>query len=347
MKKIYFLVFSVLTLGSMQAQSSYTLTQANSEPVINDTYDLKGIDTTNALPMTTSGQNVTWNVTGIAESGVLSTVNCIDPSGDANSGNYPGTTMVQVETNTTSYFKSTTNKFELLGLDGGQFILNYNANAATVAQYPITYGYVNNDLGAGAITAGSLTGTFNSTISTVADGTGTLSLNGVASFGNCIRLKTTQHIDFVLGNPPFTTNGTMDQVIYNYYNSSSKFPLFQAVYIHVVVPIASIDQHQDQVSMLSSIVLGLHDQNDRNSIFKAYPNPADKNVNLHFVLTQNESYTVEISNAIGQVVKTIKMNDLQPGMYNETIDLTGLNAGVYSINVIGKSSKGTEKLIIQ
>lgn len=345
MKKIYFLVLSIIVLGKMEAQSSYTLTQANSEPVINDTYDLKGIDTTNALPMSVSGQNVTWNVTGITESGVLSTVNCIDPSGDANSGNYPGTTMVQVETNTTSYYKSSTNKFELLGLDGGQFVLNYNTDAATVAQYPITYGYVNNDLGAGAITASTLSGTFNSTISTTADGTGTLSLEGV-NLNNCIRLKTIQHIDFVMGGG-FVT-GTMDQTIYNYYNNSSKFPLFQVVYVVVNVPTFGINnQHQDQVSMLSSIALGLHDQNNQNAIFKAYPNPADKNVNLHFVLTQNDSYIIEITNTLGQVVKTIIMDNLQPGMYNENIDLTGLNAGVYSINVNGKTAKGTEKLIIQ
>lgn len=345
MKKIYLLTLSLFALSQLNAQTSYTLTQSNSEAVIGDSYDSKGIDTTNALPMSVSGTNVTWSVTGITESGVVDSHTFVAASADPNSSDYPGTTIVQQDPNATTYFKSTTNMFELLGVDAGQFKLNYNTNSAIVAQYPISFGYTNNDLASGTITA-SLTGTFNSTISTVADGTGTLTLEAT-SLTNCLRLKTTQHVEFALGSPPFSTNGTIDQTIYNFYNSSSKFPLFQVTYVHIQVPAASLDQHQDQVSMLSSIVLGVNDNAKNETIFKAYPNPASENINLHFVLTQTENYTVEITNTLGQVVKTVNYNNLQPGLYNESIDLTGLNAGIYNIKVTGKNAQGSQKLIIE
>lgn len=345
MKKIYFFALSFIALSQLNAQTSYTLTQANSEAIVGDSFDSKGIDTTNALPMNVSGANVTWNVTGITESGVVATHTFVAAADDPNSSSYPGTTIVQQDPNTTTYFKSSTNLFELLGVHTNQFDLNYNTNSAIVAQYPISFGYVNNDLASGAITA-SLTGTFNSTISTVADGTGTLTLEATSLTG-CIRLKTTQHVEFALGSPPFTTNGTMDQTIYNFYNSSSKHPLFQITYVHVSVPAMSFDQNIDEVNMLSTITLGLKDQATKDAIFKAYPNPTSENVNLHFVLTQTENYTVEITNTLGQVVKSINYTNLQPGLYNEAVDLSGLKAGIYNIKVTGKNSQGTEKLIIQ
>lgn len=349
MKKLYFFALTIFALGQTNAQTTYTLTQANNEPVINETYDSDGIDTTNALPMSISGTNVTWNVTGISKSGVLNTTNYVDPTADANASNYPGTTIVQADVNATTYFKSSTNLYELLGVDAGMFNLNYNTDPATVAVYPITMGYINNDVASGAITASTLSGTFSSTIQTTADGTGTLSLtdaNGTYDLTNCIRLKTKQFISFSLAGG-FVT-GTMDQVIYNFYNSTSKFPLFQVTYVNINAPNAGINnQRQDQVAKLSSIDLGLNDSKNNNAIFRAYPNPANNEVSLHFVLTQTDSYSIEITNTLGQVVKSVSMKNLQPGIYNETINLSGLTAGMYNVKVSGNKVQGTEKLIIQ
>ncbi len=349
MKKIYLFALTIFALQQMTAQTTHTLTQSNSEPIINDTYDSDGIDTTNALPMNISGTNVTWNVTGIDNSGVINTINYVDPTSDANASNYPGTTIVQADVNATTYFKSSTNLYELLGVDAGMFLLNYNTNSAIVASYPITMGYVNNDLAAGAITANTLSGTFTSTIQTTADATGTLNLTssiGNTSLTNCLRVKTTQLIDFSLAGGFIT--GTMDQTIYNYYNSSSKFPLFQVTYVNINAPAAGINnQRQDQVSKLSSVILGLNDSKNNDVIFKAYPNPANNEVSLHFVLTQTDSYSIEITNTLGQVVKSVSMKNLQPGVYNETINLSGLTAGMYNVKVSGNKVQGTEKLIIQ
>ncbi|MBL7935900.1 MAG: hypothetical protein JNM51_08860, partial [Bacteroidia bacterium] len=117
MKKIYLFIFSVVALSQMNAQTSYTLTQANSEAVIGDAYLPKFIDTTAALPMSISGANVTWNIAGLTDSLATDSVKFIDPSADPNSGNYSGVTIVQVEGTNVSYYKSSSSQFELIGMD--------------------------------------------------------------------------------------------------------------------------------------------------------------------------------------------------------------------------------------
>lgn len=355
MKKIYVFIFSTIGISQMNAQ--LTLTKAANEPIIGDTYDNKVLDTNStALPMNIMGSNVTWNVTNILETGTINTNTFTAPGTSA--ANYPGTTIVQDDqgTGNSSFFKSTATTFELLGatVNAGGYSaeLNYNTNSAIIATYPITMGYTNTDLASGTITVANLNGTFTSTVQTTADGTGTLIFNSLAgaSYSNCLRVRTKQHVAFSITYMGFPVTGTLDQNIYNYYVSGHKAPIFTATYNHIISnnPISPIDQEQNDVTALSNItVVGLKENKLNDLIFKAYPNPAQNEVTLHFVLTQNETYTINIVNTLGQVVKTVLKSNLQPGLYNEKLDISGLTSGIYHINVLGKNAKGVEKLVIQ
>ena len=104
---------------------------------------------------------------------------------------------------------------------------------------------------------------------------------------------------------------------------------------------------QTQVSTLSTIVIGVKENQKNNSIFSMFPNPANAQLGLHFVLANEDSYTFEISNTLGQVVKTVSMPNLSAGIYNESINTSDLSTGMYTVKVIGKNSQGTQKLIIQ
>jgi Secretion system C-terminal sorting domain len=343
MKKIYLIAISFFALTQVNAQAP-TLTKANSEPIIGDTYDTKDLDTTNVLPMNIAGTGVTWNVTGLMEFGGLTTNTFIPASADPSSASYPGTNIVQSDGNTTTYYKSTATTYELLGVDAGQFILNYSGNSAIISQYPISFGYSNTDMAAGTLTANAQSGTFTGTIQTIGDATGTLDLNGVTSLANCLRVKTTQITNFTIS---FIIPGTIKQTFYNYYHSSSKWPVFTVNYSNLSVPSFTINQTQTQVSALSTIAVGIKENDLNNIIFKAYPNPASNQINIHYVLTQTESYTIDVLNTLGQIVKTVSKPNLQPGMYNETIDITGLNAGIYTVKVNGNRAQGTQKIIVE
>lgn len=342
MKKIYFIALSVFTLSQSYAQLN--LTKANIEPVVGDTYLMGVLDTTNALPNGITGAGAIWDVIGISESGLVDTTKYIAASADPNSSTYPGTTIVEKQGTNTTYFKSTATQFELLGLDAGNFKLNYNTNSAIVSVYPVGLGYINNDIGSGTMTA-SLSGAFTSTIQTMGDGSGTLSINSTVSFSNCLRVKTTQHISFSLGFG--TETGTVDQSIYNYYHSSSKSPILSYNYTHVVASGAfPIDNSQSNITLKSIYLLGVKENSTNDIIFRAYPNPANELVNIHFVLTQNESYTIEVLNNLGQVVKTLNKPNLAPGIYSEVIDIKGLSVGIYTVKISGTHAQGVQKLIV-
>lgn len=355
MKKIYLLIFSLFTLSQIEAQT-YTLTQSNSEGVVGDSYYSVPLDTNStAMPMNISGASVTWSLNALTQSTAAIAYNTYSTAASAtNSANYPGTNLVQTDTATTTYFKTTSNKLELLGVDAGFFDLNYNTNSATIANYPMSFGttFTDNTVG-GTMTIPSqnISGPFSGTVTTTVDGSGTLNLNNsLTILTNCLRVKTTQKISFVLGG---FISGTIDQNLYNYYHSSSKFPVFTVSYSHIFVPAVppflpnDIDQVQTQVSTLSTVAIGVKENQKNNSMFSMFPNPASNQLGLHFVLTNEDSYTFEISNTLGQVVKTVSMPNLSAGIYIESINTSDLSSGMYTVKVTGKNTQGTQKLMVQ
>jgi hypothetical protein len=352
MKKIYLIALSFLALSQANAQLS--LTKAANEPAVGDTYETLALDTTNTLPIAVTGTNVEWLFDGVTAQGGTSTFTIGAPSSYSNSANYPGTTMVEedITNGTKTYYKTIATGYELVGVDAGFFDLNYNSNSLTLASWPITMGYSNNDQGAGAITVNqgttSLSGSFTSTINTVADGTGLLNINNYAYARNgVLRVKSTQKIEFsiLFG----TIAGSIENNIYNFYHSSSKYPLLTLNYNYVdaTSPQGPLQQLQTTLSVLSDVTVGVKENDAKEVIFKAYPNPANSEVNIHFVLTQNESYTIEVVNMLGQSVKSVNLGDLQPGIYSENININDLTSGVYFIKVNGKTAQGIEKLIVE
>ena len=77
---------------------------------------------------------------------------------------------------------------------------------------------------------------------------------------------------------------------------------------------------------------------------KVYPNPASTTLNVSGMMTQFDSYTVNITDISGKVliVKTVKGSEI-----NENFDITSLKNGVYFISVQNGNSRSTEKFFIQ
>jgi hypothetical protein len=342
MKKIYLSILSIVAFNAANAQ--LTLTKAANEPVSGNSYNTVGLDTSNALPNTVTGNAVTWNITGVSTNTVSATNTYTVASAIPSASSYTGTTLVESSATDTTFWKSTASTFEITGVKTAQFNLNYS-NTALAYQWPVTYTTsVSTDPVAGTLSAQGQSGTFTGTLNTIADGAGTLNINSTVSLSNALRVKSVQNINFTLSS---VIQGTITQTFYNYYHSSSKYPILSVQYVNVVVPAASINQTTTSVNLNSVIVLGINEKSMNNIIFTAYPNPATENVSLHFVLTNTESYNVEVVNTLGQTVKQVALNNLQPGMYNEQVDLSGLNKGIYFVKVKGTHAEGIQKIIVQ
>ena len=84
------------------------------------------------------------------------------------------------------------------------------------------------------------------------------------------------------------------------------------------------------------------------SAFSIYPNPSNNlyQLNIDFELTQQEELTVTITDITGRVLKEISATDYRQGKNTIKADITGLNAGMYYVNIISSSGGRTAKPII-
>ncbi len=87
--------------------------------------------------------------------------------------------------------------------------------------------------------------------------------------------------------------------------------------------------------------------NDKNLIgFKAFPNPAKSILNINFALQNNSLVNVEFVNLAGQHVMTQSLGNLNAGMQNQSIDLSGLSKGVYFLSVQTNSGISKYKIVV-
>lgn len=77
-----------------------------------------------------------------------------------------------------------------------------------------------------------------------------------------------------------------------------------------------------------------------------YPNPAQHNATVGIELKDNSTVMVKIYNTIGQVVRTVKAEGII-GENNINLNLEGLPAGIYLVNIKAAGLTSTKKLIIE
>ena len=96
------------------------------------------------------------------------------------------------------------------------------------------------------------------------------------------------------------------------------------------------------LTYVSSLTTGIDHQNQFT--FRMYPNPAQNIV--HLVSGSDAAgFSVCILDISGRVVYTFQTSDVRKGQ-ELPLEVSGLNAGIYSIRVTGNSSSHVEKLVI-
>jgi choice-of-anchor B domain-containing protein len=78
-----------------------------------------------------------------------------------------------------------------------------------------------------------------------------------------------------------------------------------------------------------------------------YPNPAQNQVNLAFINPEAKTYSLELINVLGQKVHSENnLNDCSFPVTYKTIDITGIGAGTYILNIKAGEKEFQQKLII-
>lgn len=78
---------------------------------------------------------------------------------------------------------------------------------------------------------------------------------------------------------------------------------------------------------------------------KAYPNPSNGIVNVNFESENNATYSIKITNALGQVVYEETLSNFK-GIYTKELDIRKYGNGAYTLTVANGAIQQVQKLII-
>lgn len=96
----------------------------------------------------------------------------------------------------------------------------------------------------------------------------------------------------------------------------------------------------------SATANGINEQNSNIANISVYPSPAKNAASLSLDLLQNESISVNVVNAIGQVVYTDALTNLSAGNHVVNFNTENWASGVYSINVSSTNGTSNIKLVV-
>ena len=87
-------------------------------------------------------------------------------------------------------------------------------------------------------------------------------------------------------------------------------------------------------------------ENVLNAEFTVAPNPVRNNATINFTLVQNKETMVRVMNITGQVIMVERYGLLGAGEYQEELDFSNLQPGVYFINLVSGDSTGLKKVTV-
>jgi hypothetical protein len=101
----------------------------------------------------------------------------------------------------------------------------------------------------------------------------------------------------------------------------------------------------DDINLLNGAA-GVADINAAANNVTVYPNPISNNATVGFNLVESNNVSIEMVNALGQVVSTNNLGTLSAGEQSYLLDASKLNNGLYFVNIRVGNSTITKKVSI-
>lgn len=315
-------ILSILISLASLANAQLTLTKANNEPVVGDQRGVISLDTsfyTTGLPTNITGTNVTWDFSNLAVNSTVGVVSSdfIAPA-SATTSAPAGATIAEDQSGSYTFFKSSSSpidKYEILSIKMGTVAFSFTTNPATVAEWPISYGYNVTDAVAGNVQF-SISANVTGSTTTMADGTGTLMMPQGHTFTNVLRLKTVLNMNATIG--PFPV-GNIKQTIYQYFAAGDKFPILTVN--NTATTFSSQTTNATTANgNANHLAIGIKENKLNTVSFVVLPNPANTSVSIE--LEKNAiAESLKLINVAGQEVKqannsnTLSVADVPNGIY--------------------------------
>ena len=354
MKKLYFIVLSFFAGSTLT--NAQVLTQTNHAPAVGDMYDMYQIDSTLVTPGA-SGTSAVWNFTASpTRTTILANTTCTTGASVSSGSMYPSTSVAKsTGTANTNFYTSTSTQLEFWGGHVKVWVVDADyvfTTSAIHASYSMMYNTTATSTFVGTLKSGTNNGTISGGTSTViADGQGTLNLPN-RSFSNALRVYTYTGFNFSV--PTLFATGSVKLETWDYYSSLTNYPSTKIQPLFTIAASTIAVTSPTNVVQTATIVsinknyeyVGISENSSEVSELNLFPNPASGNVNLVFVNANAEVVTVEISNALGQLVRKENLANTK-GLVNQTVDITNIETGVYFVKVNVGTKSSVKKLTIQ
>jgi hypothetical protein len=331
---------------------SQTLTQSGNEPVVGDLEQAAKLDSskyTSGMPNNVSGNNVVWDFTKLIPD--IVTTNTYNAPSSSEQSTYPGCNLVQRQvSNSVTYLKSSpsSSQTEMLGVITNTATTNSLnmkfSNSAIIFKYPSTFGSTHTDQFNGSYSGFGFNGSVTGTITTTADGTGTLNLPSGKVFMNVLRMKSVQYMEFTL---QFATGifAVGVNTTYNYYHSSLKFPILSMNYQTLTLSGGTPSISAVIYGNPQAFSVGLDENELDEEELDIYPNPTNNSFTFAYNNTSNLVVKAEIYNLMGEKVKEYEFDansaTLQP------VDVADFKKGIYTVMVRTRRGSAIRKLVIE
>lgn len=323
-RKLLYLACLITSFTFAQTISTFNSVNMSSYAIVDGTVDQS--------PM---GASTTWNFTSLTSTGT-STDTYAAPTA-AQTTTFPGTTNVFSSGDNDILFKDIAGELSITGAVTPDLELNYNVDNALIGTFPLSFGYNNTDLVEGTFTNPDISGVFSGNIVKTVDAHGTLNMNDVgagAYSATVTRLKMVQTV--TLGLPPFLPNaGTATQTSYYYYDNSNGNLVFRSNTVHIVIPIANLDETTIANESLLTNLLSVNE--NVASEFSVVPNPVNSILNIS-LKTPTTINAIVVSDLNGRQVLSTTNN-------TTTIDVSALQAGMYIVMIETETGMLTKKFI--
>jgi hypothetical protein len=325
MKKIYLSVLSLALFSGLNAQ---TLTQANHAPAPGESYTLSTV--TGTVAPGGSGAGTTWNFSSAS----LSSTTTVYQASVASNAQYPSANVrVEGTAGEESFYQSTSGNLTYFGgnvIVGSVPVMMTYTSGAIVAAYPMSLNTTTTSITGGTLSAFGSPGAFNGTCVVTADATGTLILTG-RTFNSVIRVQTMQ--DLRLNVPAFgVSNGTLTQVNYDYYDASSKYPVFTISTSTVdAPPVVAASSNTVITALTNYLTVNIRKHAETQLSASVFPNPAANELNF---VSDSQALTAELFSVTGIAVKRQTSSN-----GTLTIDVSQLPAGIYMYTLSTQDGK--------
>lgn len=340
MKKALLIVL-LFVIGVSNGQTTITALNGilNTEWNSTDGQDFRTavrFDASSSFSQEATGPNQVWDISGFTQlPGTIQYTNTM--AGIDVLMDYPGTILVSTATASSSlgsYFNNVSYGSGSLpgftGFSDNELTLNYITNNINLGSFPKTYGSSYSDTVAGNYVFGMYEGTFTGTFTTAVDAYGTMnsSADGIV---DVTRVKTVENLQ--ISYPGSGVVGTFVQTTYRYFRALDLWPYVKSTNREINIIPLELNTNSTTIEKANFAFLSVPNLAVDKTI-SIHPNPTTNSINVN---SSQEINSLTVMDQLGKIVLTKNKSS--------TIDVSGLQSGIYFVKIVTDGGSGVKKFV--